>query len=313
MKKSIAFILVAAFLFGTMEVALKLAGAAIDPTQLTFLRFFIGGLCLFPFAVHDLKKRQCKLTKGDWLYLFLQGFLCICVSMLLFQIGVMRTNANLAAIIISTNPVFTMIFAKFIVQEKFTVVKFFVLLLNIVGLAVVANPLKLLRGHAATDGILITLAAAVTFGLYTALGKKRIAKIGGLPQCSFSFLLGSLVLLIALAVKGGPVLSGIQPNNILLLLYLGVLVTGVGYYCYIKAIEVSGPSTASITFFIKPVFAPIIAFLVLKEPITLNIILGVIFILSGSLVSAFEGKIRTALSGAPSDQTNSPENLPLRK
>ena len=295
MKKSIVFILVAAFLFGTMEVALKLAGAAIDPIQLTFLRFFIGGLCLFPFAVHDLRKRQCKLTKGDWLYLFLQGFICICVSMLLFQLGVMRTNANLAAIIISTNPVFTMIFAKFLVNEKFTIIKFFVLLLNIIGLVIVANPLTLVKGHAAVDGILITLAASVTFGLYTALGKKRVAKIGGLPQSSFSFILGSLVLLIVLLIKREPVFSGIQPSHIPLLLYLGVLVTGVGYYCYIKAIEVSGPSTASITFFIKPVFAPIIAFLVLKEPITLNIIFGVIFVLAGSLVSAFGNRIQAAI------------------
>lgn len=295
MKKSFVFILAAAFLFGTMEVALKLAGSNFDAIQLTFLRFLIGGVFLFPFAIHDLKKRQYKLTKSDWLYLFLLGFVCICISMILFQLGVMRTNANLAAIIISTSPVFTMIFAQFIVNEKFTLMKSLVLLLNIIGLIIVANPVKLLRGNAAIDGILITLAASISFGLYTALGKKRIAQIGGIAQNSFSFILGSSVLLLVLLVKGGPIVKGIHANNIPLLLYLGILVTGIGYFCYIKAIELSGPSTASITFFIKPAFAPIIAFVVLKEAITINIILGVMFVLSGSLISIFADRIQLKL------------------
>lgn len=291
LKKSIVFILVAAFLFGTMEVALKLAGASFSAIQLTFLRFLIGGVCLLPFAVHDLQKKSCKLTAGDWLYLFLLGFVNICVSMVLFQLGVMRTNANLAAVIISTNPIFTMIFAQFIVNEKFTIKKAIVLILNIIGLIIVANPVTLFRGKSAMSGILLTLAAAVAFGFYTALGKKRIGKIGGLTENSFSFILGSLVLLAVLLVTRQPVIAGIGLSTLPILLYLGIFVTAVGYYFYLKAIELSGPSTASITFFIKPIFAPIIAFVVLKEAITLNLIFGVIFVLAGSFVSLAGGKL----------------------
>lgn len=285
MRKSLVFILGAAFLFGTMEVALKLAGAAFSAVQLTFLRFLIGGVFLLPFALRDLKKKQCRLEKGDWLYLFSLGFVCICVSMVLFQIGVMRTNANLAAVIISASPVFTMIFAQYLVNETFTKRKAVVLLLNLIGLVIVANPVKLLAGGAGLDGILITLAASVAFGFYTAMGKKRIAKIGGTAQNSFSFILGSAVLLIVLLATKQPVIAGITQKSVPLLLYIGIMVTGVGYYCYLKAIELSGPSNASITFFIKPVFAPIIAFLVLKEAVTANLIIGIIFILAGSYLS----------------------------
>lgn len=296
MKKSFIFILLAAFLFGTMEVALKIAGNAFNPIQLTFLRFMIGGIFLFPFAVHDLKKRKYKLTKGDWLYLFLLGFVCICVSMLSFQLGIMRTNANLAAVIISASPVFTMIFAQFLVNEKLTLTKVFVLIFNIIGLIIVANPVTILNGSSSIAGILITLLASVTFGLYTAMGKKRIAQIGGITQNSFSFIIGSAVLMIYLLLTGQPVVRGIQPGNILLLLYLGIFVTGIGYFCFVKAIEISGPSTASITFFIKPVFAPIVAFVVLHEAVTLNIILGVIFILAGSFISIAGGRIQPKLA-----------------
>jgi drug/metabolite transporter (DMT)-like permease len=279
------YVLITAFLFGTMEVVLKQAGANFNAIQLTFIRFMIGGLILLPFAIYDLKKRRYKLTKGDWLYLLLLGVVCICISMALFQVGVMQVNANLAAIIISMNPVFTMIFAHFLVNEKFTRRKALVLALSIIGLIIVANPTKVLNEGSSISGILIILIAAIAFGLYSALGKKRIAKIGGLPQNSFSFILGSLVLLVILLVTGMPVIEGINSDNILLIIYLGIFVTGLGYYSYLRAIELAGPSIASIAFFFKPVFATITAYIVLKEAITINIVFGVLFLLSGSIIN----------------------------
>lgn len=286
-KKNLVFILVAAFLFSTMEVALKLAGASYQPLQITFLRFFIGGLCLLPFAILDLKKRGCRLNLGDWGYLLLLGFINICVSMVLFQFGIMETNASLAAVIISINPVFTMVFARFLVKESFTAKKVMVLILSIAGLAVVVDPASLVQGKSALFGLALTVAASVAFGFYTALGKKRIEKIGGLTQNSVSFLLGSLALLVALLATHQPVLAGISLQSLPLLIYLSVFVTALGYYMYLKAIASAGPSFAAMTFFIKPVFAPLIAFAVLGEALTAHLLLGVGFVLAGSLVSAF--------------------------
>ena len=49
MKKAYGFVVLTAFLFGTMEVACKVAGNQLDPFQLTFIRFAIGGLILLQF------------------------------------------------------------------------------------------------------------------------------------------------------------------------------------------------------------------------------------------------------------------------
>lgn len=291
MKKSYLFILGAAFLFGTMEVALKLGGASFQPMQLTFLRFLIGGICLLPFALFDLKKRNYQLTKNDWGYLILLGTVNICISMVLFQMGVMRTNANLAAVVISTNPIFTMIFAQFFADERFTLKKVIVLILNIIGLIIVADPSKVLNGTTNIRGILLTLGAAVFFGLYTALGKRRIEILGGLAQNSFSFISGSLVLLFIMLISGQPVTAGISVSTLPILLYTGIFVTALGYFFYLKAIDLSGPSTASMTFFVKPIFAPLIAFIVLHEAFTANLIFGILFVLAGSIVSIFGNKI----------------------
>lgn len=283
-KSSLIYIIMTALLFGTMEVALKIAGSQFNAIQLTFLRFMIGGLVLLPFAAYDLKKRKYSLTFGDWCYLLLLGIVCICISMSLFQIGVMQTNASLAAIIISINPIFTMIFAHYLINEKFTKRKAVVLLLELIGLIIVANPFELLKGNK-FNGILTVLVASISFGLYTAIGKKRVSKIGGIVQNSFSFILGSILLLVILLIFHIPVTEGIKPDNILLVLYLGIFVTGIGYYCYLKAIDISGPSTASIAFFIKPIFAVFLSLIILGEPITINVIIGMLFILAGFILN----------------------------
>ncbi len=292
-KKEIFFIVCTALLFSTMEVVLKIAGQELDAFQVTFIRFAIGGLFLLPFSIRDMKKRAVKLTRGDWLYLLGLGVLCICISMLAFQVGIDHTNANLASVIICSNPVFVMIFAHFIVNEKFTGTKAVVLVVSILGLIIAANPLSLAEGNT-PFGILSMVIASVTFGLYATVGKLRIAKIGDVPQTCLSFLLGSVVMLIPMVMMGKPILSGIGTEHLLVVLYIGVLVTGVGYYFYFEAIHACGPSNASIVFFLKPMFAPIIALLVLHEDLTWNMILGIALLLTGSMINIRAAKKREA-------------------
>lgn len=280
-KKSIFCVVMTAFCFGTMETASKLGGLSFNPIQLVFLRFAIGGILLLPFAVADLKKRNCILSVSDFFYLLILGIVCI-GSMALMQIGLRSINANVASVIISMNPLFTMIFAKFIVGETFTGRKALVLLISFIGLIIVINPTNLFSGNLNTQGLLITLLSAAAFGLYTALGKKRLARIGGMAQNCLTFLLGDAALLVIMLCANMPVMDGITLQSLPVMLYLGIVVTAAGYFFFVKAIALSGPSNASIAFFIKPVLAPIVALIVLKEPITLNFAIGVVFILAGS-------------------------------
>lgn len=70
-----------------MEVVLKIAGNSFSALQLTFLRFLLGGLFLLPFALRDLRRRGCRLTAGDWLFLLMLGGINV-ISMTCFQFGV---------------------------------------------------------------------------------------------------------------------------------------------------------------------------------------------------------------------------------
>lgn len=283
MKKAYFFVVLTAFLFGTMEVALKSVGNHLDPFQLTFLRFAIGGLLLLPFALAELKKNNIKLCLKDYLTLLGVGILGIPISMVLFQLGVMNSNAATASVLISINPLFTMVCAHFFTEEKLNRHKALVLFIGLLGIVFMIKPWNLQDGNT-VKGIIFMLLSAATFGMYTVAGKVSVGKMGIMAQTSISFLLGSIMLLIMILFMGRPVVSGVA-ENLPLVLYVGIFVTGLGYFSYFMAIKLSDASTGSLSFFLKPAIAPVMAVIFLRETILWNTYVGIILILFASYMN----------------------------
>lgn len=287
-----------------MEIALKLSSGKFSPIGLTFLRFFIGSLILLPLALRGLKKRGCKFHTDDFVFFALTGFICVVVSMVLYQLAILNAPASVVAVLFSSNPVFVILFAFLILREKIykhTVVS---LLLSTTGIIVIMNPLNM---SASTKGIALTLLAAVTFALYGVAGRGRSEKYGGIALTCFSFIAGSAEMLLlilltkidavaSLLTHAGlrdfaniPIFSGVNLQNLPALIYIGIFVTGFGYAFYFLAMEATSAATASLVFFIKPALAPIFALIILGESIKPNMIIGIILMLAGSLITFIPG------------------------
>ncbi|MGI6732615.1 MAG: DMT family transporter [Anaerovoracaceae bacterium] len=287
MKKVALYIFLAAFFFGTMEISLKLAGSKLDQMQLTFLRFMVGGLLLLPFAVSEIKRKEIRINLKDYLYMLLLGIVCIPMSMVLFQLGVMKANASTAAIIMCVNPLFTMFFAHFLIHEKMNRNNVIALLLSLAGILFMVNPLNMQEGNTA-EGILMVLGGAALFGLYSVMGKVSVGKIGSMAQTSISFILGSLVLLVILLIGDKPVIAGVWPGNVWIVLYLSVFVTGLAYLFYFQAIAESNATTGSVTFLIKAAIAPALAVIILHEPMEMHAIIGIVLVLAGAILNILQ-------------------------
>ncbi len=287
MKRVYLYIFLAAFFYGTMEVALKLAGNELDPLQLTFLRFFIAGIVFLPIAIGELRRNGIRLTRNDYLYLWLLGVMNVPFFTVAFQLGIMWSNASTAAVIFSANPVFTMIFAHFMAGELFTKQKAKVIVIGMIGIFLMMRPWDIQGGNT-VHGMLLSLTAAVFFGLYTVMGKKITAKIGIMPQTSLSFIFGSLTLLVVMFFIGSPVIAGVK-ENIWIVLYTSFAVTCLGYLFYFLAIKNSDAVTGSITFFLKIVIAPIMAVIVLGEHLMWNTYAGIVFMLLASFMNIRQG------------------------
>ena len=289
MKKVVLYIFISAMLFSTMEVVLKIAGNHLDAFQLTLIRFLIGGIFLLPFALLEIKKFHTKITKKDFLHMLAMGVVCICISMIFFQLGVENSKASTAAVIFCINPMFTMIFAHFITEEKLNRIKVIALAFGLLGILFMINPFHLETGNTVL-GVSYSILAAATFGLYSAMGRTSIRRLRGITQTSLSFLFGSIVMVPILLILDRPIIAGITADNIWMVLYVGIMITGLGYLFYFLAMEASDAATASIVFFVKPAIAPIIAIMALHEVIGINGLLGILLIFAGSYINLREQK-----------------------
>ncbi len=301
MKKVMAYICLAAFLFGTMEVALKTAGDSLDSIQLTFLRFLIGGIILFPVGIRKRQQGGMKLTKSDHGWMALVGIVGVPVSMLCFQLGVERCNAATAASLICLNPLFTMLIAHFFTDEKMTALKSFAFLIGLVSAVLLIRPWDMQSGNTLA-GIVLMMAASVTFAAYTVMGKRTVARMGTFFQTGYGFIAGSLVLLVVLLVSDRPVFEGVL-DNFRIVMYCGIFVTGLGYMFFFLAIRHSDASTGAVAFFIKPAIAPVLAIIFLHEKIFWNTVAGVLLLMAASFISLYDTRLQSKTSGNKREDT----------
>ena len=89
-----------------------------------------------------------------------------------------------------------------------------------------------------------------------------------------------------------PFISGYTLQNLPIVLFVYLGVTGLGFASYFTAMEKTSANTAALVFFFKPVLAPILAFFILHEAIPLNMILGILLILAGSMTNILPGLLK---------------------
>ena len=294
-------ILIATLFFSSMEVAIKYTNGAFNPIQLNFVRFLVGGLILMPFAIKKLKKFDYKLTKVDYIKFAFLGGLQIVIGMSFYTVSILYIPAHMAAIIFSCNTFFSIVFAFIILREKIYTFTVIALCFSFSGMAIISN---ISEHDVKVTGVVLCLLAAISFSLYGVLSKyfTKGSPIGGIVVTSYGFLFGVFELFILIMISriatfsqflnannlkvlaDIPVLSGISINTALPLIFICVGVTGLGFASYFAAIDALPMSTVSLVFFIKPVLAPIFAFLALGEIIVQKNIIGLLLIVIGSCI-----------------------------
>ncbi|OPJ62105.1 DMT family transporter [Clostridium oryzae] len=302
MKRGYVYIILTTIIFSTMEIALKLVAGDFNPIQLTFTRFFVGGIFLIPFALNALHKKKASVSTNDLCYFAFLGFLGVFVSMGLYQLAVQNTKASVVAVLFSSNPIFVTILAFILLKEAIHKNNIFALILEIVGTIIIIDPLNT---KLSVLGVTLTIAATLTFALYGVSGKKKCTKYGGVVVTCFGFIFGSVEMLAfiglshitaistwissnGLAIFSDiPLFSGYSLKTLPIIAYICIINTGVGFACYFKAMEETSAQTTSLVFFFKPILAPILALMLLQEAIPVNMFIGILFILAGSFSSIF--------------------------
>lgn len=304
MKRGYGYIAIAVVMFTSFEVVLKFIAGQINPVQLTLCRFSIGFLFLLPVALHTLRKREQRLDRGSMAYFALLGLIGVALCMPILQLAVLYTSSSMAAVIFSCNPVFVTVLAFLILQEPIKRRHVAALVLEVLGTVVIISPWNTRLNM---TGVALVLLSTLLFSLYGVMGKRKVEQFGSAVVTCFSFLFGSLIVLVFILLthipaaaevfrSAGlesfaeiPILAGYTLENLPYVLYVSVGVAGIGFLTYFMAMEHQPASVVSLVYFFKPALAPALAWAVHREEVSLNMLAGVVLIVLGSLCAIIPG------------------------
>ncbi len=269
MLSSYLYLAFTLFAFSSIEVVSKPLMGIVDPFFMTAFRFLIGGLVLMAFVKNDIEIK-------DFLPITFVGVLNSVISMTSLQLAVKYSNASTAATLVASNPIFVSLFAWIMLNERYKFRKYVGIGLGFLGLIIFSF------GKISGDswlGIFFGIVAASTFGLYTVLMKKYTKKYNSLVVTAYSSLSSGLVYILLLTIFRKFEIPILSINHWFILIYLGLIVTGVAYLTFFKAIEKIGATQSSRIFFLKPVVATLLAIVFLGEKLSLLKIIGMIIVL----------------------------------
>ncbi|MBR7149670.1 MAG: DMT family transporter [Oscillospiraceae bacterium] len=295
-KRGYVCLVLAALIFSTTEVALKLQSGMFHPMQLTCERMFIAGFFLLPFALRHMKKTQMHLGGEDFIRFALLGFFNA-LSMATLQLAILQTDASAVAILYSGNPVFAVFLAGLLLHEKLRRNHLVALAFQLVGIVLILNPAQM---EINLPGFLLALLSTLLYALYNTLCKRHADYYGSfvLTSCNLIVCAFELLLLLLLGrwapgaafyravgldiMADVPFLSGFTFHSTLALLYVGIVVAGLGNFFTVQTAKDTSATEASFIYFFKPVFAAAVAATVLNEHISTHRAIGIVFFMLAS-------------------------------
>lgn len=276
-------LLLTAIFWGGTFISGRMLADSVPPFSAAFFRFLFAGVSLYVLVLRREGKIP-RLERQQILPVVLLGLTGVFAYNVFFFNGLKFITAGRASIIIANNPIIISVFAALIFKEPLSAIKLVGILISVTG-AVVAisggDPLVLFAGGIGKGDLLI-FGCVLSWSAYSLMGKRVMRDLSPLVAVSHSVAVGVLALLIPACMEGMPAAvpgySLVDWGN---LAYLGLFGTVLGFVWYYEGIRVIGPSRASLFINFVPISAICLANIILKEPLTVSLLVGAILVITG--------------------------------
>ena len=274
--------LVTILIWGPTFISTKVLLDTLSPVEILFLRFSLGYLALWLAA-----PRRLRLTDRRQEGLFALAGLCGVTLYYGFEnLALSATRASNVGVIISIAPFFTVLFSAVFLKEKRPGLRFFAgFLIAMAGIMLISFNQEAVEIHPVGDGLAVL--AAMIWAVYCLLSR-RISELGYnvLLATRRTFFYGLLFMLPLTFTQFSVSLPTIlRPEILFNLVFLGLGASALCFVTWNLAVGILGSVKTSVTIYIVPVITAVASALVLHEPLTPKVILGLALTLGGLVLS----------------------------
>lgn len=276
-------IIIAMLIWGTIGVLVREINLA--SAEIAFFRALIGSMFLLILGIFKKQRLTGIGLKRNLSLLILSGAIIGVNWILLFQ-GYKYTTISNATLSYYTAPIFIAVFSSLVLKEKLSIRKIIYILISIIGLFLIlqAGGTSNISSYNNIKGILYGISGAVLYSIVVILNKH----IKGIPAFTITLIqlfVAGMVLLPLVIGNDKLNLGLVDTKSWIIMLLLGIVHTGIAYLLYLSAIkEVEGQSIAILSY-IDPIFAVLISFVFLGEPMGTLQMLGGVLILGSTYFS----------------------------
>lgn len=272
-------------LWAVSFVATKIALEAIPPLSVVSLRLLVGALCFLPLLLLGGRLRRIS-TPATLAGLFGLSLLGAGLHYSFQTVGLQYTRASNASIYVATGPITILLLAVVFLHEKLNLRKVLGIVTAVAGVLVVMG-LGTITGFqlpAHVVGDLLVIASLVLWAGFTVFGKPLTERLGALTLTAAVTVMGAAWM----APVGwlemhhrGFALASIAPAGWSAVAFLGAGCNFLAVLLYFTALQRTESQKVGVYLYTIPPLTAVVAAVVLKEAITVNLVVGTVLVIAG--------------------------------
>lgn len=287
MDRSLLKYIAALLLFGSNGIV---AGhISLSSHEIVLFRTMIGSVLLVALYLIYNRRFTFYRHKRSAVFLCLSGF-AMGVSWLFLFEAYRQVGVSVASLGYYCGPIIVMALSPVLFKEKLTKRKLLCFLVVFIGIVFVDGN-AIYETHN-LGGIAFALLSAVMYAVMLCLNKK-VEGISGMENATVQLTAAFVSVFVFVAFKQG-LHFDIKTGDILPLLVLGLLNTGIGCFLYFSSIGGIKVQTVAILGYLEPLSAIFFSFIFLGEQLLVGQIIGAALIIFGALCAELQPRVHLA-------------------
>ena len=285
-RKSWILFGIVGFLWGIPYLLMKVAVADIPPPLIVAGRTLIGAAILIPIAI---KKNTFKDAIKGIKYVIPYAVLEMVGPWILITSAEKEISSGLAGLLVATVPFFASIFSSLrgdhsVWQPK----RIFGLVVGFLGIIALVG-IESITGTSNPKAIAMVIMASIMYAYAVLMITTNLPGVDGIAINGVAMGLTCLFY-TPIAIATWPS-NPVSAEAIAALVVLGVFSTAIAFMLFFIVIVEIGVARGSLTTYVNTAVAVVLGILILDEPITLGIIVGLPMVLLGSFLASRREKV----------------------
>jgi drug/metabolite transporter (DMT)-like permease len=284
-RKSLFHFVLVGILWGIPYLLMKVSVEDFPPAAVVAGRTLIGAAILIPIAIYRKKFKGAVL---GFKFVAFYALLEMIGPWILISTAQQKINSGLAGLLVSTVPIFATIIISLRGDHSVWEFKRIIgIVVGFLGLILVVG-IESLTGSADLLSIVMVLIASVSYAYAVIMILANLPLVDGIAINGFAMALTTLFW-GPIAIAQWP--SSISLNSALSLIALGIFSTAIAFILFFKLMDEIGAARGSLVTYVNTAVAVVLGVIILKEPLTAGIVVGLPLVLIGSYLASRKSQV----------------------